>query len=324
MRLPAPAVLTSLALSLLSPSARADARADLVAMRGGERPVRTEMLGWDLAERAHFRTVVCSEGGSTTCSVTYERRGPGEPPGDTVVLSVAEVYCGDGSCPLSDPKVVARFLAADARARDMLPALTAAAPEKDASGVFGPVAGASTRVEVRVLDRSTPDRPSALAELVLRGRGGAVEVLGKLAEGYRVEKSALVGAYRSPSAARVALAVETETGVMCWSFQDLHTLAVDAARARAGLANTIGFRAYKRGSMTEARAAFTEATATDPTFALGWYNRAALESRDGDVAAAAVSLERAVALDASFQRRACKDRDFDALRGAGPAPLVCP
>ena len=75
--------------------------------------------------------------------------------------------------------------------------------------------------------------------------------------------------------------------------------------------------------MTAALAGFTEATTLDAAFGLGWYNRAAIESRNGDVAAAKTSFDAALALDASFARRACNDPDFAKLRTTEPALFRC-
>ena len=61
----------------------------------------------------------------------------------------------------------------------------------------------------------------------------------------------------------------------------------------------------------------------DPRFALGWYNRAAVESRTGDTASAGASFRTAVALDAGMPARACRDHDFDALRASEPGLLSC-
>jgi hypothetical protein len=159
--------------------------------------------------------------------------------------------------------------------------------------------------------------------LVARGAGGATETLAVLASDQRFSSGKATAAYLSPDGKRALVVAGFETGAMCWDFQHLNVVAVDLPRRRASLANTIGFRAWKRGDMPAALAAFKESTRLDPSFGLGAFNRAAVESRTGDLAAAGQSFRTAVALDASAAARACKDHDFDALRAAEPALMAC-
>jgi hypothetical protein len=316
-----------LAVCLAPLPAVAAPRGDVADIRAGKLPVRHEWLGWE-GPIAHFRIVVCSDGGTVHCTVAFRRERDGSTPAVTTVLDEVEVNCGVGSCPLDDPKVVAKFLAQDARAVAALPAgLTRTPEEKDPASVFGTVAGEATRVEIRAVDATTsPDEgPRVSAQLVVRGKGGAVEplvVLDKSA--FRLNSSKLVAAHVSPDGARVAIVARTNVGVMCWDFDALSPVVLDVRRHRASLANTIGFSAYKKGDLATAKSAFVEATAHDPSFGLGWFNRAAVESRAGDVASASSSLKRALGVDPAFAKRACKDRDFDPLRKAEPSLVACP
>lgn len=112
-------------------------------------------------------------------------------------------------------------------------------------------------------------------------------------------------------------------GVMCWDHSDRPTVVVDIARKRSSLANTIGWRAYRKGDRVASLAGFTEATTLDASYGLGWYNRASVESSNGDLPSAKASFEKALKLDPAFARRACKDPDFNTLRAAEPSLFRC-
>ncbi len=140
---------------------------------------------------------------------------------------------------------------------------------------------------------------------------------------YRFNGGKIQGAHLSPDGKTAAFVVQFEIGVMCWDFSHLSTVVVDVARKRSSLANTIGWRAYQKNDMPAALASFTEATSIDPSFALGWYNRASLESRNADVPRAKASFESATKLDGTLAKRACKDPDFKALRAAEPSLFGC-
>jgi hypothetical protein len=190
---------------------------------------------------------------------------------------------------------------------------------------MGTVAGEQTHVQVRAVDVGQKDDPAIAVELVVVGKGGAVETLSTLdGRTQRLEGSHLVAAYPSADRSTIAFATTLDTGMMCWDFQSLEIAAVSTARHRASLANTIGFRAWKQHKTADATAAFVEATQLDPGFSLGWYNRAAMESVANDVADATASFDRARALDASLARRACTDPDFGSLRASSPNRFSCP
>lgn len=315
----------SFALLFAPTIARADALKDVADIRAGKLPVTAEWLGWDGSRTAHFRKVVCSEGGTTSCRVSFVALTPGASPKATTVLDIAEVYCDPTKpCEALDAKTARAFVVADRNASASLPALVTTAPASDPATVVGPIAGEPTRVEVRALEVDPNDPTNLVVELALRGKGGATERLEILDRRvYRLESDAIKAAYPSPDGKSVAFVIRTKVGVMCWSFDAVSTPAIDLPRTRASLANTIGFRAYKKNDMTGALAAFKEATTHDPSFGLGWYNTAALESRAGDVTRAKASFDKAKAIDADFATRACGDRDFDALRAREPGVFRC-
>jgi len=312
---------------LSSGAARADAAQDVKDIRAGQLPLRYEWLGWDGAAAAHFRTLTCSSGGTTTCNAAFVKQAADVPANATSLLSVNEVYCGkDGPCTAIDWATVTRFAAAEKTALAALPATTKTAAEKDPLHLFGPIAGEATKLEVRARDvsRGPDDAPHLQVELVVRGKGGASETLGVLdSHVYRLEGSKIRDVFVAPDKQTAAIVVETNVGVMCWSFDGLSTVGTNLPRHKASLANTIGFAAWKSGDMTAALAGFTEATRLDATLGLGWYNRAAVESRTGDLAAAKTSFDAALAINPLFATRACKDPDFAKLRTAQPALFSC-
>jgi hypothetical protein len=311
-----------------APLARADATADVKDIRAGNFPLRHEWLGWDAAGHAHVRTLVCSTGGTDSCHAALLDLAPDGTTHATKLLDVVEVYCGsNGPCAALDAKTVSDFVVADKRAVAALPSLTRTTVAADPKSILGMVAGEPTRIEVASFDVATSpdDVPHLAVRVVARGKGGAFEVLGTLDErAYTVDSAAFDTAYVSPDGKSAVVVARSDTTMMCWSFQELGAFAVNLPRRRASLANTIGFRAWKKGDMPAALAAFTEATHDDPDYALGWYNRAAVESRTGATKEAATSFRRAIGLDASLSARACKDRDLDALRAQEPATLTCP
>lgn len=313
---------------LVSSSARADAAQDVKDIRAGQLPLRATFLGWDSAQAAHFRMLTCSDGGTITCTAAFVKQAADVPPQATTLLSVNEVDCGKlGTCAALDGATVSKFVAAEKTAQAALPTLNKTAAESDPLLVFGTIAGEPTKLEVRTRDvsKGPDDSPNLQVELVLRGKDGASETLGVLdTRIFRLEKSKIREVFVSPDKKTAAIAVELHVGVMCWDFDRLVTVGASLARHKASLANTVGFAAWKKGDMSAALGDFTEATKHDATFGLGWYNRAAVESRTGDVASAKTSFESAVALDPSFARRACKDPDFAKLRTASPSLFRCP
>ena len=236
-----------------------------------------------------------------------------------------EVNCEPKSpCAALDPHTVATFAGREKAAMAALPTLATGAAVTDPLSVFGTVVGEATTVSVHLRDISQPGDPKLMVELVLKGKGGALEKLGTLdAHVYRLNSSAIKGAHVSPDGKTAAFAVATDVGVMCWDFQGLSTVVVNVALTKATLANTIGWKAYQKGDMVAALAGFREATTLDASYGLGWYNRASLESRNLDVASAKVSCEAARKLDPSFAKRACKDPDFKALRASDPSLFDC-
>jgi hypothetical protein len=310
-------------LASLPVVASADAAKDLKDIRGGQLPIRYAWLGWS-GDTAHFRTLVCSEGGTTACTAEIVKQTSAKTD-RAPLLSVQEVYCdGKSPCAALDAVTASSFVKAERIADAALPSLTAGASFTDPSRAFGPVAGEPTTVSVRAHDVTEDGNPRLIVDLVLNGKGGAVERLGILSStAFRLNGSSVLGTHVSPDGKTAAFAVRIDYGVMCWDFSALPTVVVDVARKRSSLANTIGWRAYRKGDIGASLAAFTEATSLDGSYGLGWYNRASVESRNGTLASAKTSLEAALKLDPAFARRACKDPDFNPLRAAEPSLLHC-
>jgi hypothetical protein len=319
----------ALAFALLFASipgvASADATQDVKDIRGGRLPVRYEWLGWDKGT-AHMRTLVCSEGGTTSCTAAIVKQSDVTTT-RVELLSIREVYCDPKSpCAALDTKTVAAFVGKEKAAMASLPALVPGTAVSDPAHLFGTVGGRATTVAVRARDVSSANGPKVIVDLVLKGgaRDSAVESLGTLDPSvYRLNSSAMKGAHLTTDGKSAAFAVSLDVGVMCWDFAGLQTVVVDVARKKASLANTIGWKAYQKGDMVGALAGFREATVVDATFGLGWYNRAAVESRDLDLTSAKASFEAAKKLDSSFVKRACTDADFNALRTFEPSLFDC-
>jgi hypothetical protein len=309
-------------LVALPSTASADARKDIVDIRSGQLPVRHEMLGWTSSNEAIVRSLVCRESGTAFCNASISILRPGA--GTSVkLLEINEVYCSKGSpCQALDTPTAMSFISAESRALAGLPAHSAGTSLSDPAAPFGRIAGDATTIGFRQLAVKRGEDEGVTVDLVLRGARGAAEPLAKI-ESFtpRVERAPkIVGAYLSPDGKRVALAVEYAIGFMCWGpVAELDVSVIDVAPRRASLANSVAFRAYNAGDMNEALAGFTEATTIDPSYALAWFNRAAVESRLGKLDEATSSLRKAEALDASMEQRACKDADFDALRADGRA-----
>ena len=314
----------ALLLLALPGVASADATQDVKDIRSGQLPVRYDWLGWD-GGTAHFRTLVCSEGGTTSCTAAIVKQSDLKTT-RVDLLSVQEVYCDPKSpCAALDAKTVATFVGRERAANAALPTLAKGAIVADPLLVFGAVAGEATTVAVRLRDVSQQaGDPKLTVELVLKGKGGTMETLGTLdSHVYRLNSSAIKGAHLSADGKTAAFAVAIGVGVMCWDFAGLSTVVASVPRTRATLANTIGWKAYQKGDMAAAFAGFREASTLDATYGLGWYNRASIESRNLDVASAKASFETALELDSSFAKRACKDPDFKALRASDPSLFGC-
>ena len=322
-----PIALVLVAFSLFAArAARADAAADVRDIRAGQLPTRHEWIGWDAAGHAHMRTLRCSTGGTDFCRAALVDLAPDGTAHETPLLDVVEVYCGAlGPCAALDRKTTLAFEAAESRGLAAMPATIPTPAAADPETVLGTIAGDPTRVQIDIVDRSTPaDAPNFALRLVARGKDGATETLGMLDTRIATGDGKVVAAYVSPDGVTAAFVVTTSTTMMCWDFQNVRAMAVNLPRRRASLANTIGFRAWKRGDMSAALAAFSEGTRHDPGFALAWYNRAAVESRIGAVTDASASFRRAVALEPKLSTRACRDGDFASLRGAEPGLMTCP
>ena len=312
-----------LAVPMLPRAASADAIQDTKDIRAGKLPVRYDWLGWD-GTTAHLRTLVCSAGGTTSCTASIVKQSD-LATSRIELLSIQEVYCdGKAPCAALDSATAANFVGREKAVTAALAALTPGTPVTDPLGIFGAVAGEATRVAVRVRDVSQIGDPNMTAELVLEGKGGATQTLGTLgARVFRLNSSTIQGAHLSFDGRTAAYVVETGVGVMCWDFSNLSTVVVNVPRQKASLANTIGWKAYRKGDMSEALARFTESTTLDASYALGWYNRASVESRNLDLGQALTSFEVAQTIDASLSERACRDPDFKPLRASRPSLFGC-
>lgn len=301
-----------------SPALAQDPLTEVAAIGRGDSPTSFTFLGWTADERAVVRIFLCSEGGERMCSSSVGVYTAGLP------STVTETFSYEGYDPVA-PADARAFVAAERRALAALPPLTAAAPLPDAASAFGSVA--STPVVLRVGARPRPSGPDDFPRQSLDAvapLGARVRVLdlgsAQSVNGIRVT------AYPSPGGKLVALVIGADTTTMCWDSSSLDVVVVDVARVRAQLANAVGFRAYRAGHVSEALDRFREATVIAPTHALAWHNRASVESRTGDVAAALASERLAIRLDPSMAARACRDTDFAALRATpdGAALLRCP
>ncbi len=306
--------------------ALADARADLRDLRRGELPVRHEALGWTNDGRFAVRTLACSLGGTTACRAEVRIVGGAETEVHEL-LDVVEVYCDAGSpCEALPADVGVQFVHAEEAAMASLPRLTTTEPVGRLSEAFGEVAGEATSFEtfVRAAHVEDLDVPGAIADLVVRAGRSRVRVASLSPAHQRIEGLDLVAVHPSPDGKRLAVVTNVGPGDMCWGpFWEVSVVVVDVAHVRSRVANSLGLRRYRADDLAGALAAFSDATREDPSQAFAWFNRAAVESRGGRLADAQASLARAIALDAGMARRACRDRDFDALRHGRPDALRC-
>ena len=197
----------------------------------------------------------------------------------------------------------------------------------DPAAAFGTIGGEPTEIYVRTTSHPDPDQEPALRlHVAVRGpRGVSVDLERLDNTPWHVDAQEVLEASISPDGRAVWMAIHYRDGVMCWDGEDIELSIADRANVRAKLANAVGLRADEAGETHEAYARFVEATTEDPGYAWGWWNRGALESRRGDVDAAAKSLAQAIALDQGFAERACGDEDYAALLGseAGAALVSC-
>lgn len=301
------ACFAAIAMTLAPHLAHADAAEDTKDIRAGKVPVRAEWLGWD-AGTAHIRTLLCNDDAAFVCNAEIVQQSDASTK-RTPLLSLAP----DASLTRAEANA---FALRERNALAALPPLAVGATVTDPAHVFGAVRGEPTTVtfHMRPTGRE-PGDPSESLELVLQGKGGAIETLGVVeTQVYRVLANRIDETHVAPDGKSVAFLVSDRHGVMCWDFNGLSTFVVDIARRKASLANTIGWRAYQKKDFAAARAGFEEATVTDPSYGLGWYNRAAMEARSGEADRAKASLAKAVAIDGSFTARAAKDHDFDSAR----------
>lgn len=306
------------ALTGSSPAPAPAARQDIVDLRAGRTPTRHHFVGWADDGSAVARSLVCSEGGELMCRAQLVRATP-------IGLDRTKLWSSHDYEDEQDPDAetlslgrasAIRFIRAERDALAALPPLQPGQAVDTPTAAFGSIGGATTTVTVHA--RPTyDDMDSVRLSVAVTGPSGAVVRLRDLTETGRLERSRVLESRLSPDGERVWVAAYYEDGVMCWDGEDLVFAVANRAAVRARLANSVGLRAYRAGATAEARARFEDATREDATYVWGWFNRAALESHDGEVDAAEQSLRRAVAIDPTKEARACGDQDFANLRAAG-------
>lgn len=307
------------ALMLLPSVAGADARKDIVELRHGRTSSHQELLGWTADGHAVSRRLVCSEGGEVTCRASIDELAVGSAERTTLLWENTEslyetATAGDPKGPISAAEATA-FIRAEAKALGRLAALSPGERAADPAAAFGTIGGEPTRIYVRTSSHPDPDEEPALRlHVAVRGpRGASIDLEALDNMPWHVDGEQVLEASTSPDGSAVWMAIHYRDGVMCWDGEDIELTIADRANVRAKLANAVGLRADAAGETVEAYARFVEATTEDPGYAWGWWNRGALESRRGDVTAAATSLRKAMALEESFAERACADDDYTAL-----------
>lgn len=319
------------ALLLLPSVAAADARKDIVELRHGRTRSHQELLGWTDDGHAVSRRLVCAEYGEVTCRATIDELAVGSAERTTVLWENTEslyetATADDPKGPISTAEATA-FIRAEAKAKRRLATLSAGERAADPAAAFGTIGGEPTRIYIRTSSHPDPDEEPALRlHVAVQGpRGASVDLESLDNAPWHVDGEEVLEASTSPDGSAVWMAIHYRDGVMCWDGEDIELTIASRGTVRAKLANAVGLRADAAGETDEANARFVEATAEDPGYAWGWWNRGALESRRGDVAAAATSLRKAIALDASLAERACADDDYAALAGSelGAELLAC-
>lgn len=318
------------ALLLLPSVAGADARKDIVELRHGRTTSHQEFLGWTDDGHAISRRLVCAEYGETACRATLDELAVGSADRTTVLWENTEslyeiATAADPRGPISTAEATA-FIRAERKALARLATLSSGERAADPAAAFGTIGGEPTRIYLRTSSHPDPDEEPALRlHVAVQGPRGASVDLELLDDTpWHVDSEEVLEARTSPDGRAVWMAIHYRDGVMCWDGEDIELTIADRGQVRAKLANAVGLRADAAGEPDEAYARFVEATAEDPGYAWGWWNRGALESRRGDVVAAATSLRKAIALDEGFAERACADADYAALvDGELVAELAC-
>jgi len=318
------------ALVLLPSLAAADARKDIVELRHGRTSSHQELLGWTHDGHAVSRRLVCSDDGGVTCRASIDELAVGSRERTTVLWesdSLEETATTDEpKGPISTAEATG-FIRAEAKAMRAHASLSAGERVAEPAAAFGTIGGEPTEIYVRTSSHSNPDEDPALRlHVAVRGaRGASVDIERIDDTPWRVDAQEVLDASVSPDGRAVWMAIHYQDGVMCWDGEDIELSIADRGQVRAKLANAVGLRADEAGETDEAYARFVEATTEDPGHAWGWWNRGALESRRGDVDAAAKSLASAIAIDESFAERACADEDYAALVAseAGETLVAC-
>ncbi len=314
---------------LLVPSiASADARKDIVDIRHGHMDSHQEFLGWTDAGEAVSRRLVCTEDGALSCRASIDTLKVGAAEQVDMVFYTDDL---DGEATPDDPKgpistsQAMRFIRGEADAIHAAGTLSAGTKASDPTTVFGTVGGTPTEVYLRTSTRRTDEDALNLYISVRGPRGATIDLEHMVNAPWRVDSDQVLDARISPDGGSVWVAMHYTDGVMCWDGEDIELAIADRAQVRGKLANAGGMRAYRSGDLDQAEALFEEATREDPSNAWGWFNRGALQSRRGEVKAAAVSLARAIELDPSHQERACDDADYEALyfTDEGAALMEC-
>lgn len=310
------------ALLLVPSVAAADARKDILELRHGRTRSHQEFLGWTDDGRAVSRRLVCAEYGEVTCRASIDELAVGSRERTTVLWENTEslyetATAADPKGPISTAEATA-FIRAETKALHAFADLSPGERVADPAAAFGTIGGEPTQIYVRTASHPDPDEEPALRlHVAVRGPRGASIDLERLDNmPWRVDAEEVIDARVSPDGDAVWMAVHYRDGVMCWDGEDIELTIAERGAVRAKLANAVGLRADAAGETDEAYARFVEATAEDPGYAWGWWNRGALESRRGELRAAAESLRHAIALEASFAERACADDDYAALAGS--------
>lgn len=314
---------------LLVPSvASAGARQDINDIRHGRTDSRHEFLGWTDAGEAVSRRLVCSEGGELTCRASIDVLDTEGSERTTILWTngdslYEEATPEDPKGPISTAEAMS-FIRAEKRTRAGLGSLRRGTAVSDPAQVFGPIGGEPTQVYLRT--SNDPHNEALRLHIAVRGpRGTSVDIETLDNSPWHVDGQRVLDANIGPDGDAVWVAMHYEDGVMCWDGEDLEFSTASRGAVRAKLANAAGLRAYNDGDLDEARSLFATATAEDPTYAWGWFNDAAVASRDGDVQVAADSLAHAIELDPTMHDRACNDPDFDTLvsTAVGTTVLDC-
>lgn len=307
------------ALLLLPSVAVADARKDIVELRHGRTTSHQEFLGWTDDGHAVSRRLVCSEGGEVTCRASIDELAVGSAERTTLLWENTEslyelATADDPKGPISTAEATA-FIRAESKALGRLATLSSGERAADPAAAFGTIGGEPTRIYLRTSSHPDPDEEPALRlHVAVEGpRGASIDLESLDNTPWHVDAQEVLEARTSPDGRSVWMAIHYRDGVMCWDGEDIELTIADRGQVRAKLANAVGVRADQAGQTDEAYARFVEATAEDPGYAWGWWNRGALEGRRGDVTAAASSLRKAIALDESFAGRACADADYAEL-----------